>query len=117
MDAKTQGSGVDVAVAPDEDGTPDRLGKDVEHTVEDGFGVRVDDVAALGQTPCNGVQKPEEHEHGAGDVVGALDVGVDGAGVLATWTDDNVNDVEEGDHADGPVALCQVSAVLHHIFG
>lgn len=47
-DHETQASGVDVAMAPEEESTEDGLGHDVENTVEDGLGVGRDNVATLG---------------------------------------------------------------------
>jgi len=94
MDAKTKGSGVDVAVAPDEESTEDRLGQDIQNTVEDSFGVRGNDVSTLRKSPGDWVEEPEEDGPGGADEVGAVDFATDSSGVLATNEDDVVSDEE-----------------------
>lgn len=44
-DLEAEASWVDVAVAPEEEGTEDGLGEEVEDAVEDGFAIGGDDVA------------------------------------------------------------------------
>jgi len=104
VDAKTEGRGVDVAVAPEEEEAEDRLGQDVQDTVEDSFGVRSDDVSTLGKSPGDRVQEPEEDGPGGADEVGAADFAADGGGVLAANEDDVPGDEEESRTAEYEVA-------------
>lgn len=54
-DVEAKAGRVDVAVAPKEKSTEDRLSEDVEDTVEDSLGVGRDDVSTLRKSPCDGV--------------------------------------------------------------
>lgn len=96
-DLEAEASGVDVAVAPKEEGAEDGLGEEVEDAIEDGFAVGGDDVAALAETPGNGVQDPEECGERAAHQKGALDVAAKGLGVDAGFPGELEDDVEEGD--------------------
>lgn len=100
-DVDAEAVGVDVAVTPEEEGTEDGLGQDVENAVEDGLGVGGDDVAALAQAPGDRVEEPEEDgPHGASDV-GAMHVGSEGACVLASDPGHLPRDEEESGAAEG----------------
>lgn len=104
VDVKTKRGGVDVAVAPDEQSTEDRLGQDVEHAVESSLGVRGDEVGALAHAPGDGVEGPQDGGQRAADHEGAADVATQGVGVFAGLPAEHVEDVEEGDAAEGEVA-------------
>lgn len=56
--SQTKTSGINAPMSPDEESTEDGLSEEVKNTVEDGLGVRRDEVATLTDTPCNRVQKP-----------------------------------------------------------
>ena len=60
VDVEAERGRVDVAVAPDQQSTEDRLGQDVEHAVESGFRVGRDKIAALAYAPSDGVQSPQD---------------------------------------------------------
>jgi hypothetical protein len=101
--------GVDVTVAPDEEGAEDGLGDEVEDTVEDGFRVGRDDVATLAETPGDGVQDPEEGCQGATVGEALADFGAVAGGVAASFPDELVEDVEEGNAAwSGLVVVCGI---------
>lgn len=58
LNRETKTSRIDVLVAPDEESTEDGLREEVEHAVENGFGVGRDDVAAFCEAPGYGVKDP-----------------------------------------------------------
>lgn len=95
---QAQVGGVDLVVAKEEQEAKARLGEDVEDAVEDGLRVRVDDVAALGQAPGDGIQKPQEDGEHAAVEKGALDRAAEGVGVAAGVDDElgRVGDVRPG---------------------
>ena len=68
-DLKAETGWVDVLVTPEEEGTEDGLGHDIEHAIEGGFGVGRDDVASFRETPGDGVEEPEEDGPDAADEV------------------------------------------------
>jgi hypothetical protein len=104
VDVQTERGGVDVAVAPDEQSAEDRLGQNVQHAVEGGLGVGRDEVGALAHAPGDGVQSPQDGGQRAADQEGAADVAAQGVGVAARFPAEHVEDVEEGDAAEGEVA-------------
>lgn len=116
-DLEAQTRGVDVAVAPEEQGAEDGFGEEIQDAVEDGFAVGGNDVAgklvlvkliegrggkdvpALGKTPGNRVQDPQEGCETAAHEKGALDVAAKCLGVDPGFPCEHVDDVEEGDAA------------------
>lgn len=50
---KTQSAGIDVTVTPDEESSKDRLGQDIEDTVEYSLGVGRDDVSTFAEAPSD----------------------------------------------------------------
>lgn len=110
-DMKTKSGRVDVAMPPKEKSTEDRLGHEVEHAIENGFGIRGDDIAAFGETPGNGVQEPEEDGPDTTDGVGAGDVIAKYCCVLASGHCDGPCDPQEGNRAEGKVAPLSIVGV------
>jgi len=104
VDAETKGSWVDVAVAPDEESTEDRLGQEIQDTVEDSLRVRGNDVSTLRKSPGDWVDEPEEDGPGSADEVGAVNFATDGSGVSAADEDDVVGNEEESGTAEGEVS-------------
>lgn len=104
VDVKTKLGRVDVTVAPDEESTEDRLGEQVEDTVENGLGVRSDDVATLADTPGDRVQNPEECSQATAHEEGAADVLAQGVGVLAGLEGEDPDDEQKSDAAEGEVS-------------
>ena len=98
-DGKTEAGGVDVAVAPDQQSAENRLGKQVEDTVEVSLAVGRDDIATLAETPSKRVQDPENGSEGAASEEGLADVAAEDLGAAASFPDENIQDVEEGDAA------------------
>lgn len=70
---------------------------------EDHLGVGSDDVATVSKTPCDGVEHPEESEHGSGDEVDLVVLGRDSLGVGTSRANEDEGDVEEGDSATDEV--------------
>jgi len=103
VDAETKSSGVDVAVAPDEESTEDRLGQEIQDTVEDSLRVRGEDVSTLRKSPGDWVDEPKEDGPASTEEVGTVDFATDGSGVLATDDDDVVGDEEESSTAEDEV--------------
>jgi hypothetical protein len=58
LDGKSKTGRVDVLVTPEEEGTEDRLGQEVEDTVEDSLRVGRNEVGTLAYTPGDGVDDP-----------------------------------------------------------
>lgn len=91
----TKDGWVNISVTKKKQGTEDGLGKNIENTVEDSFGVGSNDVATLRHTPSNWVKEPEEdspsttHEEGSGHRR------IDGGGVQASNENDIVCNAEE----------------------
>lgn len=104
VDVETKASGVDATVTPDEKSTEDRLGDQVEDTVEDGLGVGRDNVATLTDTPGNGVKDPEKSGERTAHGEAAADVLAEDVGVTATLPDKDPDDVEESDAAEDEVS-------------
>lgn len=91
-------------MAPQEECTEDRLRQNVQDTVEDGLGIWGDDVSALGNSPCDWVEEPEEDGPDTTDEVCFTDVLAESAGVLARGPGDGPSDPEESDASKGEVA-------------
>jgi len=104
VDVETDRRRVDVAVAPDEESTEDRLGQNIKDTVEGGLGVGGDEVGALAHAPGDGVESPQDGGQRATDQEGAADVAAQGIGVAASLPAEHVEDVEEGDAAENEVS-------------
>lgn len=94
---------LDIPVTPEQKSTEDRLSHDVQNTVEDSFRIRRDNVTALGKSPGDRVQEPEEDSPDTADQVYFRDVWANGSGVLARRPCDCPSDPEEGNAAEGEV--------------
>ena len=66
-DMKTKSAWIDVTVTPEEESSKDRLGQDIEDTVEYCLGVWCDDVSTLAEAPCDRVEEPKEDGKAATD--------------------------------------------------
>jgi len=104
VDVDTETSWVNVSVTDDEKSTEDGLGQEIKDTIEDGLGVRRDDVATLTETPGNWVQEPEERGEGTAHEEDLANVGTDGRSVAASLPDENPEDVEESSAAKDEVS-------------
>jgi hypothetical protein len=104
VDVKTKAGRVDVAVAPNEQATEDRLGQDIENTVESGLRVGRNVVATLADTPGDRVESPQHGGERAADHESLADLLAHGVGVLAGFPGEHVEDVEERDAAESEVA-------------
>jgi hypothetical protein len=104
LDIKTQASRVNVPVSPDKESTEDGLGQEVEHTIEDGLRVGRDDVTSLSETPCDGVEDPQESSERSAKEERTLDVTSVGAGVNAGLPDQLVHNVNKSEAAEGEVS-------------
>ena len=91
-------------MAPEEESTEDRLGHDIEDTVEDGLRVRGNDIATLRQTPGDGVEEPEEDGPRTADKIGLADVGTERVGVFASSPGHGPGNPEESYAAKDEVA-------------
>lgn len=101
---QAESGGVDVAVTPKEEETEDRLGEDIEDTVEHSLGVGSDDVATFTETPRDRVQEPQENGPATADQEGAGDIVTEGSRVLARHPGDLPGDEEEGNAAEDKVS-------------
>lgn len=108
VDAKT--TRVNVAVAPEKQGSKDGFRENIQDTVEDGLRVRSDDVATLRQTPGNGIEEPQEDGPNTAGEESLVDVGAESESVFAGSPGDGPGNPEEGNAAKGevsPLVRCQ----------
>lgn len=103
-DVKTKSLWVDVAVSEEEESTKDWLGQDIEDTIKDSLGIRSNDVSALGQSPGNWVDEPEEDGPDSADEENSLDVGTNGGCMLQADNANVIGNEEESDHGEGEIA-------------
>ena len=104
MDVKTEPGRVNVAVAPDEKSTEDRLRQHIKDAVEDGLRIRRDVVATLAKTPSNRVKRPQKRGQGTTLQESSADVLAHRVGVLASFPNKLVDDVEQRGAAEGEIA-------------
>lgn len=102
-DMKPKSGRVDVAVAPEKKSAEDRLSHDIENPIEDGFRVWSDDVAALTQSPGDGVEEPKEDSPDAADRISAGDVTTEGDGVFASGPGDGPCNPKESGTAEDEI--------------
>jgi len=103
-DVESETRRLDVAMTPEKESTKNWFGKDIENTVEDGLGIRGDDVATLAQTPGDWVQEPKTDGPDTADSVGLVDISSKVAGVGAAFEDNGPGDKEEGNTSESEVA-------------
>lgn len=104
VNVQTKSRRVDVAVTPDEKSTKDGLSKNIKDTVKDGFRIGRDVVATLAEAPSDGIKRPQKSSQRTALHESRADVLAHGVGVLASFPDKLVNDVEECSAAEGEVA-------------
>ena len=98
---ETKISWTDVPVAPEQKSTEDRLGHHIENSIENSLGIRMDDVASLGNTPSNRVQEPQTDGQDTASQIDPVDSRTKSLGVLARHEHQDIHDVQEGNHAEG----------------
>jgi len=103
VDVETKTGRVDATVAPDEKSTEDRLGDQVEDTVEDSFRIGGDNIATLADTPGDRVEDPEKSGERAAHGEAAADILAENIGVTATFPDENPDNVKESNAAEDEV--------------
>ena len=104
VDVQTKSGRVNVTVAPDEKSTKDWLSQDIKNAIKDGFRVRRDVVATLAKAPSDRVKSPQQCSQGTALHESRTDVLAHGVGVLASFPDKLVNDVEQCSAAESEVA-------------
>jgi len=104
VDVETEASRVDVTVTENEESTEDRLGDQIEDTIEDSLRIRRDDIATLTDTPGDRVQDPKEGGERAAHGEAAADILTENVGVTAALPDKDPDNVEESSAAEGKVA-------------
>ena len=82
-DVETEPCWVNAAMTPEQKGPENWLGEEIQDAVEDGLGIRRDDVAALADAPCDRIQEPQEDGQAAADEIDPVDVGSECGCVLA----------------------------------
>jgi len=103
VDVETEASRVDVTVTENEESAEDRLGDQIEDTIEDSLRIRRDDIATLTDTPGDRVQDPKEGGERAAHGEAAADILTENVGVTAALPDKDPNNVEESSAAEGEV--------------
>jgi hypothetical protein len=99
LDSETKTRRVNALVAKEQERAEAGLGQEVEHTIEDGFGIGRDDVTTLAETPRNRVQDPQEGSQAATHDEGTLDIGAVVDGMTAGLPNELVYDVDESEAA------------------
>ena len=99
VDVEAKTSRVDAAVAPDEEGAKDRLGKDVENTIKDGLAVRSNDITAFRNSPSDGIKYPEESSQRTTVQERATNIVAKGSGMATALPDKDEDDVEKSSTA------------------
>lgn len=95
---------VDLHVSEDEHEPENRLAQNIKDTVEDLFRVRSNDVAALGATPRDRVEDPQNDDAARKDHVQFGDVSAHGPGVAEAGPHEVFEDEEQRDHGQGEVS-------------
>lgn len=103
-DGKAESRRVDVPVSEHQRDAEDGLGEEIQHAVEDGLGVRGDDVGALRHAPRDRVAQPHEQRQHSAQHVRAVHVAAEPARTLATYAGEGPEDVEHRGGAEGPPA-------------
>lgn len=103
-DMKSESGWVDIAVAPEEKSAKNRLGHDIEYPIENGLRVWSDDIAALTESPGDGVEEPKEDGPDTADGICAGDVAAEGEGVLASSPSDGPCNPKESGTAENEIA-------------
>lgn len=60
VDLKAKSCWCNSPVAVDKSNAEDWLGEEIQHTIEDGFIIGCDDVAALAESPGDGIEEPDD---------------------------------------------------------
>ena len=97
-------SGFNVTMTPEQESTKDRLGHNVQDTVEHRLGVGGDDVATLGKSPSNWVEEPEEGGPPADNNVGPRNIGSNGSCVLTAGPDESPRNPKESEASEDVVS-------------
>lgn len=100
--AKT--SWFNTTVTPEQESAEDRLGQNVQNSVEHSLGVGRDDVTTLGESPGNRVEEPEEGGPRTDGDVGSRDISANGSCVLTASPDECPDDPKESDTSKGEVS-------------
>ena len=95
---------VDVPVAPQKKSTKHWLGQDIKNTIEDSFGVGCNQVAALGQTPGDWVEEPQEDSPDATDQIYLADIRSDRISMFAGRPGDCPSNPEESEAPEHEVS-------------
>lgn len=102
---KAEAGIVELGDGKDMDEREDGFREDVEHAVEDHFGIDRDDIAAFAESPRDRVQEPEEREDRGREQVGARETGAEAGGRGTGGDEEHVPDEDEGGAAKGEEAL------------
>ncbi len=102
VNRESQSGRIDIPVSHDQRDTEDRLRQEVENAVEDSFTVGRDEIGALGDSPRDGIDRPDEQRQDTAEHVGPIDVRAQHLGASATLAGELVEDVEHGDGAECP---------------
>lgn len=102
-DVKSEGGRINGPVTEKKHKTEHRLGDNIENAIKDSFGIRVDDIAALGHTPCNGIQEPDKDGQDSTHIERTCNGASQSLCVTTAIENKSVDDIEEGKHAERPV--------------
>ena len=91
-------------MTPEQKGTENWFGHNIQDTVEHSLRVGRNNVATLGQSPSDRVEEPEEGSPGADDEVGLRDIRPNGSCVLAAGPDECPRNPEESEASKGVVS-------------
>lgn len=94
----------DIAMTPEQQESEARLRKNIQYTVENGLGVRADDVTALAQAPSDGVQEPQEDSPSTADRERLSNIGAESIGMSSGLEDDSPCDEQERSASEDEVS-------------
>jgi hypothetical protein len=94
-DVDAEARDIDVAMTPEKEEGEDWLGAEIKDTVEDGLGVRRDNVTALTQSPADRVKEPQEDGPDTRDNVDSMDISAEVFSVGSALEEEGVDDEEE----------------------
>lgn len=104
---------IDLTMAPKKKRAVHNLGQDIQHAVKDGFGIRCDHISTLGESPGDGIQKPQEDQVHANGGVCLGYIWTQGARMLASSYRNDICDPEQCNATEDKVApLTRLVSIL-----
>lgn len=91
-------------MAPNQESTKDWFSQDVQNTVEDSLRVGCDNISALGKSPGDWVEEPEESSPSTDNKVSFGNIRANGGCVLAAGPNEGPSHPEKSEHSEDEVS-------------